>query len=154
MKQLNKLLPRRHARLFSQTIRTIRGRGARLNVRLGGKMGPISGDPLDLECTVVRARKNVLQHFPGAAGSIGDPASLRVGGIDIIVASARNQVRSPDVFTELGKDPTSKEIIVVKSKNHFRAEYGKIAAGFLYLSADGGLSTRMLMPSSGYRRRR
>ncbi len=116
------------------------GDGARLKVRLGGKMGTISGDPLDLTCTVIRARSNVLQRFSGATGSIGDAASLRVDGIDIIVASKRNQVRSPDVFTELGIDPTSKQIIVVKSKNHFRAEYEKIAKQILYLSSGGALS--------------
>jgi microcystin degradation protein MlrC len=116
------------------------GDGAKLKIRLGGKMGTISGDPLDVECTVIRARKNVLQHFSGATGSIGDAASLRVGGIDVIVASQRNQVRSPDVFTELGIDPLSKKIIVVKSKNHFRAEFEKIAKEILYLAAGGALS--------------
>ena len=116
------------------------GDGAKLNVRLGGKMGTISGDPLDLECTVIRARQNVQQRFSGATGSIGDAASLRVGGIDIIVASKRNQVRSPDVFTELGIDPLSKKIIVVKSRNHFRAEFEKIAKEIRYMSAEGALS--------------
>ncbi len=116
------------------------GDGAKLNVRLGGKMGAISGNPLDLECTVVRARQNVEQRFSGAKGTIGDAASLRVGGIDIIVASKRNQVRSPDVFTSLGVDPLSKKIIVVKSRNHFRAEYEKIAKDIIYLASDGALS--------------
>ncbi len=116
------------------------GDGAKLRVRLGGKMGTISGDPLDLECTVIQARQNVLQHFSGATGSIGDAASIRVGGIDIIVASLRNQVRSPDVFTGLGIDPSSKKIIVVKSKNHFRAEFEKIAKEIIYLSTEGALS--------------
>ena len=115
------------------------GDGEKLQVRLGGKMGTISGDPLDLECTVIQARRNVIQRFSGATGSIGDAASLRVGGIDIIVASLRNQVRSPDVFTELGVDPKKKKIIVVKSKNHFRAEFEKIAKDILYLDTDGAL---------------
>ncbi len=116
------------------------GEGARLNVRLGGKMGPISGDPLDLECTVIRARQNVEQRFSGAKGTIGDAASLRVGGIDIIVASKRNQVRSPDVFTELGVDPLSKKILVLKSRNHFRAEFEKIAEEIHYLASEGALA--------------
>ena len=116
------------------------GDGAKLNVRLGGKMGAISGDPLDIECTVIRARQNVEQRFSGAKGSIGDAASLRIGGIDIIVASKRNQVRSPDVFTELGVDPLSKKILVVKSRNHFRAEFENIAKEILYLASEGALS--------------
>jgi microcystin degradation protein MlrC len=116
------------------------GDGARLNVRLGGKMGPMSGDPLDLGCTVIRARKDVKQRFSGAVGTIGDAAALRVGSIDIVVASKRSQARSPDVFTELGVDPLSKKILVVKSRNHFRAEFEKIAKEIHYLAAEGALT--------------
>jgi len=116
------------------------GGGATLNVRLGGKTGPMSGDPLDLNCTVICARQNVEQRFSGAKNTIGDAASLRVGGIDIIVASRRNQVRSPDVFTELGVDPLSKKILVLKSRNHFRAEFEKISREIHYLASEGALS--------------
>jgi microcystin degradation protein MlrC len=117
------------------------GDGARLKVRLGGKMGPMSGDPLDVECTVIQARKNVRQRYAGAIDTIGDAASLRIGGVDVIVASNRNQVRSPDVFTELGVDPRAKKLLVVKSRNHFRAEFEKIATRIIYLAANGALST-------------
>ena len=117
------------------------GDGASLRVRLGGKMGPMSGDPLDLSCTVIRARKDVKQRYSGAMGTIGDAAALRVGGIDIVVASKRNQARSPDVFTELGVDPLAKKILVVKSRNHFRAEFEKIAAEIHYLAAEGALTS-------------
>ena len=117
------------------------GNGARLKVRLGGKMGPMSGDPLDVECAVIQARQNVRQRYAGAIGTIGDAASLRIGGVDVIVASKRSQVRSPDVFTELGVDPLSKKVLVVKSRNHFRAEFEKIANEFIYLAADGALSS-------------
>jgi microcystin degradation protein MlrC len=117
------------------------GDGANLRVRLGGKMGPMSGDPLDLNCTVIRARKDVKQRYSGAMSTIGDAAALRVDGIDIIVASKRNQARSPDVFTELGVDPRIKKILVVKSRNHFRAEFEKIAAEIHYLAAEGALTS-------------
>ncbi len=116
------------------------GDGANLNVRLGGKTGPLSGIPLDLTCQVVCARTNVRQRFSGAVGTIGDAASLRVGGIDVIVSSKRNQARSPDVFSELGIDPLSKKILVVKSRNHFRAEFEKIAKEIHYLAAEGALT--------------
>jgi len=116
------------------------GDGANLLVRLGGKMGPMSGDPLDLSCMVVRVRKDVKQRYSGAVGTIGDAAALRIGGIDVVVASKRNQARSPDVFTELGIDPLNKKILVVKSRNHFRAEFEKIAAEIHYLAADGALT--------------
>ena len=100
-------------------------------------MGAISGNPLDLQCTVVRARQNVEQRFSGAKGTIGDAASLRVGGIDIIVASKRNQVRSPDVFTALGVDPLSKKIIVVKSAIAWQAHFRGFAADEIYVDTPG-----------------
>ena len=81
------------------------------------------------------------QRYSGAMGTIGDAAALRIGGIDIVVASKRNQARSPDVFTELGIDPLTKKIIVVKSRNHFRAEFEKIAAEIHYLAAEGALTS-------------
>jgi hypothetical protein len=54
--------------------------------------------------------------------------------VDIILASRRNQVRSPDVFRGLGLDPLTTKLLVVKSTNHFRAEFEKIAAAILYIA--------------------
>ena len=59
---------------------------------------------------------------------------MTVGGLDIILASRRNQVRSPDVFRGLGLDPRATKLLVVKSTNHFRAEFEKIAAEILYIA--------------------
>ena len=43
-------------------------------------------------------------------------------------------MRSPDVFRGLGLDPLGAKLLVVKSTNHFRAEFEKIAAGILYVA--------------------
>jgi microcystin degradation protein MlrC len=57
---------------------------------------------------------------------------VTAGGLDVILASRRHQVRSPDVF--LGLDPLATKLLVVKSTNHFRAEFEKIAAEILYVA--------------------
>jgi microcystin degradation protein MlrC len=110
------------------------GPGARLRMRIGGKAGILSGDPLDLDVTVAAVTDDLYQRYAGVGSSLGPAARVTVGGLDIILASRRNQVRSPDVFRGLGLDPLATKLLVVKSTNHFRAEFEKIAAEILYVA--------------------
>lgn len=120
------------------------GAGARLRLRIGGKMGPMSGDPLDLDVEVVGVVENMVQEFPQLGTApvkmfCGDAAALRCQGIDIIVNSVRTQVLSPQVFTSFGIDVAQKRCLVVKSTQHFYAAYAPIAAEVLYVGAPGAL---------------
>jgi microcystin degradation protein MlrC len=124
------------------------GAGARLSLRLGGKMGPASGDPLDLDVEVLAVAEGMEQRWPQKEGALlspcGDTAALRVAGIDVIVASRRTQVFSPDVFTRLGVDAASKRLLVVKSAQHFYAGFEPIASEILYMAAPGAVAVRVL----------
>ena len=108
------------------------GLGARFPLRLGGKTSPRAGQPLDLEVEVIGLTQDLVQRYAGVEGHLGPAAGLRSGGVEISVAAVRNQVRSPDVFRNVGIDPMSKRLLVVKSANHFRAEFEPIAAEILY----------------------
>ena len=110
------------------------GPGARLRMRIGGKAGILSGDPLDLDVTVAAVTDDLYQRYAGVGSSLGPAARVTAGGLDIILASRRSQVRSPDVFRGLGLDPLAVKLLVVKSTNHFRAEFEKIAAEILYVA--------------------
>lgn len=118
------------------------GPGSKLAMRVGGKIGPMSGPPLDLEVEVRSVRSDASQRFfsdfPNSP--LGLTAALRIGDIDIIVNSIRQQVLSPECFTEMGVDLTSKSIVVVKSSQHFRANFDPIAASTIYCNAPGTLS--------------
>jgi len=120
------------------------GEGAELTLRLGGKMGPQSGDPLDLTTRVKALASDVVQRWPQDRGfvnvPIGDCARLRVGGVDVVVSSKRQQVLSLDVFTVLGIDPSERKVLIVKSSNHFYAAYGPIASEIIYMAAPGALT--------------
>ncbi|MFZ5918409.1 MAG: M81 family metallopeptidase [Chloroflexota bacterium] len=120
------------------------GQGAQFDLRLGGKMGPMSGEPLDLRVTVSQVVPNAMQSFgqgPGKSISrLGDTAALRVNGIDVVVNSIRTQVYNPDVFSNLGIDPRAKRILVVKSMQHFYAGFGPIAAEIMYVTTPGALA--------------
>jgi microcystin degradation protein MlrC len=45
-----------------------------------------------------------------------------------------------DAFSALGIDPTDRDLLVVKSSNHFYAAFGPIAAEVIYMSSPGALS--------------
>ena len=85
------------------------GEGATLDLRLGGKMGPMSGDPLDLRVTVSGIIPDMKQQWTQSEGPVavdcGDSVALHCQGIDIIVNSQRGQVFSPVVFSNFGIDP-------------------------------------------------
>ncbi|MCB0008356.1 MAG: MlrC C-terminal domain-containing protein, partial [Anaerolineales bacterium] len=120
---------------------------ARLQLRLGGKMGPMSGDPLDLEVTVTRIREGMFQEWPQGENPpirqfVGDAVALHCQGIDIVVNTERGQVFGPMAFTELAIDLASKRLIVVKSTQHFYAGFAPLASEIVYMSAPGAIAPR------------
>ena len=115
------------------------GEGATLPLRIGGKIGEASGDPLDLVVTVRRVSSGVTQRFGIVPLSIGDAVWVSAGNVDIVINSVRTQVFHPECMSSLGLDPTKKKIIVVKSSNHFRAGFEPIASEIIYVAAPGAL---------------
>ncbi len=117
------------------------GVGARLRLRLGGKLGPASGQPLDLVATV-RAVKD--EHFQTSMGgqraAFGRSAHIEADGIDIVICSIRGQTFNPDAFTGMGVELTGKKIVVVKSMQHFHRGFAPIASGILYVKTEGGIA--------------
>ena len=124
-------------------VATEAGEGARFDVRLGGKMGPSSGRPLDLSVTVAKVVRNACQTFGSGAGRsvspLGDAVVLRTGGIDIVVNSIRTQTLGADAFTNMGIDPRTRRILVVKSMQHFHAAFAPLARQVLYVDSPGAL---------------
>ncbi|MCY1740145.1 M81 family metallopeptidase [Ensifer sp. SL37] len=115
------------------------GEGATLALRIGGKVGPASGDPLDLTVTVRRVASGITQRFGPTPLAIGDAVWVSSGSIDIVVNTVRTQTFHPECMTALGLDPAQKKIVVVKSSNHFRAGFEPIARDIHYVSAPGAL---------------
>ena len=114
------------------------GEGAKLALRIGGKIGPLSGQPLDLDCTVRSLRPGmVMTGLAGAPTDMGDCALVEANGIEIVLASIRNQALGTDVFTQLGCDLAAKRFIVVKSAQHFHASFSKVASTVIYVGAPG-----------------
>jgi microcystin degradation protein MlrC len=118
------------------------GQGATLDVRLGGKLGRSSGTPLDISVKVLSTLTRYTHTFPQQSGQplsfpVGDVAALRCGGIDIVVGSVRCQCYSPSIFSDLGIDPASKDLLVPKSTQHFQGPFSAVAKEVIYMAAPG-----------------
>jgi microcystin degradation protein MlrC len=118
------------------------GVGALIPLRIGGKIGKTSGDPVDVLALVTAARHDARQH--GLSGSfseaLGGAVALRVDGIEIVLNTIRQQVFSQECFTQLGIDLTGKRLVVVKSTRHFRAWFDPIAAETIFCDTPGTLN--------------
>ena len=120
------------------------GAGARLNLRIGGKQSPASGNPLDVGAEVLCCtdRLLILNAFGGPDSVLlGPAAAVRVGGVQIVLTAKRQQALG-DMFTGVGVDWRAMAIVVVKSAQHFHAVFGPVAAEGLYVDTPGSVSSR------------
>ena len=116
------------------------GIGATLTIRLGGKCGVTSGEPIDLTVQVLGLREQHDQGCFGFRQKLGRAVWIRSQGIDIAVCSARSQVFDPDAFTGLGIALADKRLIVVKSSAHYQARFSEIADHLWHVRTPGAMS--------------
>lgn len=116
------------------------GLGVIFPLRFGGKICPASGLPIDAEVTVIGLTRDCWQRFGPTQVPLGDCAAVRVGGVEIVLITKRTQALGLELFSNLGIDPRTKKLLVVKSTNHFMAAFGPIAKQVLYLESDGPLN--------------
>lgn len=117
------------------------GEGAVLDLRVGGKVSPASGDPVDARCTVLAIRRDAyMTGLSNTPSSLGDAVAVEVNGVVLVLTSDRNQAVGTDLFTQFGIDLAARKYIVVKSSQHFYADFSKVAAQVIYLSTPGSVS--------------
>lgn len=117
------------------------GVGSAFTLRIGGKLGPASGDPLDAPI-VVRALVDDLRPKDLGSQPMGRSARVEIDGIQIVLCSKRVQTFSPIPFEALGIDLQSLRAVVVKSSQHFHQAFAPIAADIIHVAADGALDMR------------
>jgi microcystin degradation protein MlrC len=113
------------------------GEGARIELRFGGKAGPDGGPPVDARVEVRRAVHEGWQSFGQSRVTLGPAAVVRVEGteVDVILNTNRTQTFEPDIFTNLGIEIAGKDVLLVKSTNHFYAGFQPVAAEIIYVDA-------------------
>ncbi|MEZ5897764.1 MAG: M81 family metallopeptidase [Parvularculaceae bacterium] len=119
------------------------GEGARLPLRVGGKVSRFSGQPVDLDATVIALRTDAMQpHIAdGAPTPLGRTALISACGIDIVLNDVRQQPFSAGGLVAAGFDPWAKKILVLKSSHHFYADFHDKAARIIYCDAPGTLNS-------------
>jgi microcystin degradation protein MlrC len=123
-------------------VRMVRdaGVGANMQVRLGGKIGTMSGQPVDLNVTVRGIRENMTQKLGDSELPMGTGVWLEADGVHMIASDKRTQVFHPMAFTALGLDLSEMKIVVVKSSQHFYVGFAPIASEVIYISGPGAVT--------------
>lgn len=108
------------------------GLGASLNARLGGRIAPHFGAPVEAQAEVVALTDGrFVNEGPFETGmpvDLGETAVLKVRGVKIIVTSSSQAGIDPAYFRLHGIDLETIRLIAAKAKNHFRAAFVERAA--------------------------
>jgi microcystin degradation protein MlrC len=119
----------------AQTVQQLQAHapGDTVRIELGGKTDPgVGGTPLALTCTLVSLNAN--GNYTGSGAMIGGLqrswgplAVVQVEGIEILVVTVRAQILDLQQFLAFGIDPSRKDVVALKSMQHFRAAFEPIA---------------------------
>ena len=111
------------------------GEGATVPLRFGAKSAPFTGSPIDATVTVKKLVKNAEHRFGDSYVPMGDIATIEFDGFEIVLNSTRAQSFDKSLFTVAGIDYAAKDILLIKSTNHFYDSFAPIAEEILYCSA-------------------
>jgi len=116
------------------------GEGSIISIGLGGKLMP-GHRPIHADFHVERVAEGPFTlrgpMLNGTRVDLGKMAQLRIGGVRIVVASRRIQCLDRAYFRAVGLNPEEHEIVVVKSSNHYRADFSPIASHIIEFAAPG-----------------
>lgn len=114
------------------------GMGGRIRLRVGGKTCELSGEPVDIDCTVSGLRRSVRQRLGSVVEESGDAVALDLGdNRHLVLIGRRTQTVSHEVFGELGVDLAGRRVVIVKSAHHFYASFSELTREILYAAAPG-----------------
>lgn len=111
--------------------------GSSFRLRFGGKAAETSGIPIDADVEIIGKIEDLVIPFQDSVVSLGASVALRIGNVEVVLASKRAQTFHPAVFTELGIDLTTKQAVAIKSASHFYPGFAPIAADIIYVNCGG-----------------
>ncbi len=124
------------------------GVGAELELALGTAVPTFTGQPSD---PPVRGRFKVVALSDGVCTltgpmmrgltvKLGPSACLEIDGVRIAVVSGKKQLLDRELIRMVGLHAEQMRIVVVKSSNHFRADFTPIASHVLVAKAAGPMA--------------
>lgn len=116
------------------------GQGAQITIDLGGKRLP-GHKPYHGTFSVEKIIEGEFEltgpYGSGMVANLGKMAQLRIGGVRTVVVSGRTQANDQAYFRRVGIEPKEMNILVLKSTNHYRADFQPIASEILVVEAPG-----------------
>lgn len=127
------------------------GAGARLTVALAGKSSERAGGPVAAEAEVLWAGDKVFTGSgpmrKGRRIDLGPSALLRFGGVTVSVISVCTSAIDLDALEQFGIDVAAQDIVLLRSKTHFRAVYEPLAAAIVIVDTpDWGTADLAQLP--------
>ncbi len=127
------------------------GAGRRLDVMLGGQSSLRAGGPIAVEAEVLWAgEKTFTGTGPMRKGrhiDLGPAALLRIGEVTVSVVSNTATAIDLDALEQFGIDIAAQDVLLLRSKTHFRAVFEPLAAAVVIVDTpDWGTAELARLP--------
>jgi len=119
----------------------VAGIGAEISLVLGAQVQVQGGAPLRGKFRVAHLSggrcmlRGPMMH--GAAIDMGPTATLRIGGVSVVLTSKKVQLYDREMLRCAGVQPERVKVLVLKSSVHFLADFGPMAGAVLVAKAPG-----------------
>lgn len=117
------------------------GQGETMDFALGSISGLPNHKPFEGRFEIVALGDGRLTgtgpFYKGARMQLGPTARLRLGGVEVVVTSSKQQAADQEMFRHVGIEPRERQILALKSSVHFRADFQPIAAEVIVAAAPG-----------------
>jgi microcystin degradation protein MlrC len=111
------------------------GKGAAVDLSVGGHSSDRAGGPVRLRGTVIHAGRVTYRatgpYFTGRLVELGETAVIDTGSAVISLTSVASTAIDDDCLTQFGQRLDQFDIIVLRSKTHFRAFFEPVSADIL-----------------------
>ncbi len=118
------------------------GEGAQVHLAVGGKRTP-GHHPYEALFTVEKLAEGP---FPatgpmgkGRMTDLGKMALLRIDGVRVVISSVRVQALDQSYFRQVGVEPVQQKILMLKSSNHYRADFEPISSVIFQVAAPAAM---------------
>jgi microcystin degradation protein MlrC len=110
--------------------------GEKVSFTLGGRHEKIFGEPIEIRDALILSQfsgsfKHTSPNLLGKATRMGDAARVRVGNVEIIIATGRNQTFDDRPFIVTGADINEYRYVGLKSTQHFRGYFQSRATAII-----------------------
>ena len=121
------------------------GVGQQVTLPLGGRMDMpsigLKGQPRTVTGTVKLISDGLYRNLgpasPGILMDMGPTVVLDTGAVEIVVTSRQQEPNDRNCFLSLGIDPVRKKYLMLKSRIHYRAGFGKLAKQVIECAGTG-----------------